>query len=330
MSLLRLRIRPEAYHRLTLVALVSLMAIVVTGAAVRLTASGLGCSDWPGCTQDRFVPEADLHGWVEFGNRLVTGVVSVAVVLAVLGSWWRVPRRRDLVWLSWGLVVGVAAQVAIGAVTVLTHLSPGVVMAHFLVSMVLVADAVALHQRAGWADSTVSPDRRWTWPGAWVGRLLAVMVTMTALAVVTGTLVTAAGPHGGDEGVERFDVSISDVARMHGLSVAALVAATVAFLVLHGRRSGRDRVQRAAELLGLVLVAQATVGYVQYFNDVPALLVGVHVTGATLAWAAAVRLVLVASEPGGTEPRVRGEPARAGAALAVPASPTDEVLDPVG
>ena len=317
----RFAMAPATYRRLTAVAVVALMAIVVTGAAVRLTGSGLGCSDWPGCSQDRFVPEADLHGWVEFGNRLVTGIVSIAVVAAVLGSWWRVPRRRDLVWLSWGLVSGVAAQILIGAVTVLTHLSPQVVIAHFLLSMVLVANAVVLHHRATLPDVS-SGTRQRTWPSGWSGRLLVAVVALTGVAVATGTVVTAAGPHGGDVDVERLGVDVSDVARIHGGSVVLLVASLLAFLAVHGRGTGRDRTQRAAELVGLVLVAQATVGYVQYFNGVPALLVAIHVTLATVAWAAAVRLALVAATPTG--------PLLADRSADEPPVAVDPVLDPVG
>ena len=118
------------------IALGLLAAIVVTGAAVRLTGSGLGCSDWPTCEQDRFVPEAEFHGWVEFGNRLVTGLVSGAVALSVLGSLARTPRRTDLVAWSWGLVAGVAAQILLGGIVVLSHLNPWLVLGHFALSMV--------------------------------------------------------------------------------------------------------------------------------------------------------------------------------------------------
>ena len=146
---------PAAYRRITLVALWSLVAIVVTGAAVRLTGSGLGCSTWPGCEPGELVPHgaSSHHAWVEFGNRLITGLVSVAVVLAVLGSLRRRgPRRRDLVWLSWGLVAGVVAQVLLGALVVKLDVHPIVVQGHFLVSGLLVADAVVLHHRASRPD----------------------------------------------------------------------------------------------------------------------------------------------------------------------------------
>ena len=141
-------ISPRAYRRLTLGALLLLAAIVVSGAAVRLTGSGLGCPDWPNCENGRLVAPLERHTLVEFTNRTITGLVSVAVILAVLGSMWRVPRRRGLIWLSWGLVAGVLAQIVLGGVTVLVDLSPPFVMAHFLLSMALLADAVVLHDRA--------------------------------------------------------------------------------------------------------------------------------------------------------------------------------------
>ena len=134
-----------------------LAAIVVSGAAVRLTGSGLGCPDWPNCDDGRLVAPIEKHALVEFTNRTITGLVSVAVILAVLGSIWRVPRRRDLIWLSWGLVAGVVAQIVLGGVTVLVDLSPPFVMAHFLLSMALLADAVVLHDRASQPDG---PRRR--------------------------------------------------------------------------------------------------------------------------------------------------------------------------
>ncbi|HCK75190.1 MAG TPA: cytochrome oxidase assembly protein, partial [Acidimicrobiaceae bacterium] len=136
------------YHLLARVALWLLASIVVSGAAVRLTGSGLGCSDWPNCEPGQLIPAADIHAWVEFGNRLVTGLVSVAVVLAVLGSLRRVPRNSTLTKWSIGLVVGVIAQIILGAITVMSHLSPPIVMGHFLLSMVLVWNAVVLVARA--------------------------------------------------------------------------------------------------------------------------------------------------------------------------------------
>ena len=131
---------PTAYRRITLFALALLGIIVLTGAGVRLTGSGLGCSTWPSCEPDSFVPhdESGIHGTIESTNRYFTGLVSVGVVLAVAGSFFRVPRRRDLTWWSWTLVAGVVGQVVLGGLTVLFELSPPFVMGHFLLSAVLV------------------------------------------------------------------------------------------------------------------------------------------------------------------------------------------------
>jgi len=138
-----------AYRTVTLFALLALAFIIVTGAAVRLTDSGLGCPTWPACEAGHLVPhgQTGYHGWVEFVNRVITGAVSIAVALAVLGSLVRVPRRRDLTWLSVGLVIGVAGQAVLGGITVKVGLSPPFVMAHLLLSMALVLVAVVLHHR---------------------------------------------------------------------------------------------------------------------------------------------------------------------------------------
>ena len=283
----RPRIAPASFRRISLFALLALSFIVVTGAAVRLTGSGLGCSDWPACEDNRLVAPLEFHALVEFTNRVVTGVVAVAIALAVLGSRWRVPVRSDLTMLAWGLVVGLVAQILLGGITVLTHLSPPIVMAHFLVSMVLVADAVLLHHRAGLPDEAGNVVERHG------GRLPFAVVAAAAVVVFTGTLVTAAGPHGGDADVERLAVDVPDVARLHGLAVVALVALAVALLVASRPHA---RLSHGAEILLVVLVLQAAIGYVQYFNDVPEVLVGIHIGGAIAVWVSALRTVLIAGE----------------------------------
>ncbi|MDP9070536.1 MAG: COX15/CtaA family protein, partial [Actinomycetota bacterium] len=151
------RITPAGYRRVTLFALVALSFIVVTGAAVRLTGSGLGCTDWPTCEQGRLAPSeiTDAPAMIEFTNRLVTGLVSVAVILAVAGALRRAPRRLDLVWLAAGLVAGVLAQIVLGGLVVLFELSPRLVMGHFLLSMVILWNATVLHHRAGRSDGPV-------------------------------------------------------------------------------------------------------------------------------------------------------------------------------
>jgi cytochrome c oxidase assembly protein subunit 15 len=293
-------VSPRAYRRVTLLALVALFVIVVTGGAVRLTGSGLGCPDWPTCTNDRLVAPWEYHAMVEWVNRMVTGLVSVAVILAVLGSLVRRPRRRDLVRLSLGLVAGVIGQIVLGGLTVLFDLAPPFVMGHFVVSMLLLWNAVVLFHRAGLPDA--APDDN---PAVLVGsfraiarklptrtadpglvRMTRLLVVAAALVVLLGTVVTGSGPHGGDETARRFAFDIGEVARLHGIAVAlflGLVLYTVAGLV----RSGASPVLlRRAEVLLAVLVAQAVGGYVQYFTGVPAVLVGIHIAGASAVWVA--------------------------------------------
>ncbi|MCA9711855.1 MAG: COX15/CtaA family protein, partial [Myxococcales bacterium] len=183
------RCSPRTYQKITLLALVLLSVIVVTGGAVRLTGSGLGCSDWPTCEENRLVAPLEYHAMVEFVNRTFTGLLSAAVILAVLGSLVRAPRRRDLTWWSLGLVAGMIGQIVLGGLTVLFELSPPFVMGHFLLSMVIIWNAVVLHHLAGQpptaARPLVSDDVRW------MGRL---MVAAAGLAIFLGTVVTGSGP----------------------------------------------------------------------------------------------------------------------------------------
>jgi cytochrome c oxidase assembly protein subunit 15 len=282
-------VSPAAYRRITLVALVALCFIIVTGGAVRLTGSGLGCSDWPGCEDSRFVATMELHPMVEFVNRIVTGFVSVSIVVAVLGSLRRAPRRRDLTLLSLGLVAGVIGQILLGALTVAFELAPPFVMGHFILSLVLVTDAVVLHHRAGRADGATQAvelvDR---------GTRQAIVTLGPALAaaIVAGTVVTGSGPHGGDEDAPRFGFEIDTVARIHSIGVLLFLGLLLWVINRLERSSAPAQVRERARQLMAVAVAQAVVGWVQYFTDVPALLVGVHILGATLVWVALCRLVV--------------------------------------
>jgi cytochrome c oxidase assembly protein subunit 15 len=283
---------PPAYRRITLLALLALAFIIVTGAAVRLTGSGLGCPDWPTCASDRVVAPWEYHAMVEFVNRTITGLVSVAVMLAVLGSLVRRPRRRDLVWLSVALVGGVVGQIVLGGLTVLFELKPGFVMAHFLLSIAILTAAVVLHHRAGRQAGPTTPV---------VGRELLglgrLAVACAALAIFLGTVVTSSGPHGGDEHAERLPFLLPDVARFHGIAVMLFLAVTLVSLWRLSRAGAPAALLRRGEVLLAVLVAQAAVGYVQYFTGVPAVLVGVHVAGAVAVWVAVLRFHLAFSVP---------------------------------
>jgi heme a synthase len=280
-------VSPRTYERVTLLAVWSLAAIIVTGAVVRLTGSGLGCPDWPTCDQDRLVAQWSLHPMVEFVNRVITGVVSVAVILAVLGSLARVPRRRDLVWLSASLVAGVVAQIGLGGITVLTDLNPLAVQGHFVLSMAILTAAAVLHRRAGedgpYHATVTTPVRRLAW----------LTTALAAVAVVTGTVVTGTGPHGGDENAHRFGFEITSVARIH--SGAVILTVIVALVLAYKARQGErdwDVMVRPLTTFVWVAIAQGAVGYTQYFNNVPAGLVAVHVVGAVAVWVSAVHLTL--------------------------------------
>jgi len=288
LDLRRRTLSPRTFCVLTSLAVWALAAIMVTGAAVRLTGSGLGCSDWPTCSEGNVVAPLQFHAWMEFGNRLITGLVSVAIVVAVLGSLMRSPRRKDLIWLSGGLVAGLVAQIVLGGETVRHHLEPQFVMSHFLLSIVLLADAVALRHRAGladeprqdrpgWARAAGRPVRLVSLEHLLMGRLL---IAATSVVVVLGTVVTSTGPHGGAPNAPRFAFSLHDVAQLHGTSVEVYLVFCLATLWSMHRSGVSAEIMRRGEWLLVILVAQAGVGYAQYFTGVPVLLVGIHVAGA--------------------------------------------------
>ena len=284
-----MRFSARAYSRITFVALTLLCTIVVTGAAVRLSGSGLGCADWPRCSSERFIDVSSAHGAIEQINRLFTGLVAAGVALAVLASYRLSERRSDLIWLSWGLVAGVVGQVVLGGVVVLTDLHPLANQGHFVLSMILVSTATVL-----WERSRISTPADQPIPLEGPIRLLVGMVVLfSVMSVFTGTVVTGTGPHAGDEEARRFGYDIEAVARVHGSTVLITLALVLALIVAaRRRRESWDRLGHSIEALLAIGVLQAAVGYVQYFNDIPAVLVGVHVAGATSLMIAVVRLAL--------------------------------------
>ncbi|MYE67531.1 MAG: heme A synthase [Acidimicrobiia bacterium] len=322
MALWRQGISAATYRRITLGALVALIFIIVTGGAVRLTGSGLGCSDWTTCEENQFLPDVEYHALVESVNRAITGVVSVAVALAVLGSLLLRPRRRHLIGLALGLVAGVAGQVVLGGLVVWYHLSPWLVISHFLLSMVLVANAVVLHHRAGrlaasggrdgpapygpapYDPAAYDPAAYGGGPSRVTANLTPRLLAVTVVGIVDGTLLTGAGPHGGDADVERLDYDIPSLARFHGGAMALCAAMALALWAgaergtFGRRRRGRRPAGHAGAARAVVLVigAQAAIGYLQYFTGVPALLVGIHIAGAALLWTAVLRLHLAVAE----------------------------------
>ncbi|MDM7989246.1 COX15/CtaA family protein [Arthrobacter sp. zg-Y877] len=279
---------------LAVASLVANIVIVVTGGAVRLTASGLGCPEWPLCTADSLVttPEMGLHGIIEFGNRLLTFVLT-AVAFATVFSVWRVRHeRRDLWWLSIGLLAGVPAQAVIGGITVLTDLNPWVVGLHFLASTVMISVAVVMVNRtrlsavdlaarhAPLADKTLRP-------------LLGAIGVLSALTVVLGVVVTGSGPHAGDHGAARNGLNPDLITRIHVVPVYLLVFALAVALYLVYRRNADARVRRTVVLLAVVVLAQAAIGYAQHFLHLPIALVALHMLGACLLTAAAAQTVYI-------------------------------------
>jgi heme a synthase len=299
---------PEAYRRVTLVAAILLAIIIVTGGAVRLTDSGLGCPVGLSCPArdlHRFAVSSE-HRFIEHANRLFTGAVSIAVIVAVLGSLVRIPRRSDLTLLALGLVAGVFVQAVLGQLTVEFDLKPGFVMAHFLVSIVLLTNAIWLHWRAGQPDGATESRRI---VSARLVTMSRVLLVSAAAVLVTGTAVTGAGPHSGGgqhDNVARLDIKVESAARVHGTLVMLFLALVLATLWLVRRDRAPASVQTRLTVLLVVLVAQAGVGYAQYFSDIPPLLVGIHIAGAAAVWSATLVFALGCFER--TAPAIAGDP----------------------
>jgi cytochrome c oxidase assembly protein subunit 15 len=287
-------IEPGTYRLITAVALVALGAIIVSGAAVRLTGSGMGCPTWPSCEDGSLVPRGATghNGWIEFLNRMFTGAVSVAVALAVLGSRRLRLPRPDLTRLAWGLVIGVFAQVLLGGLVVLLHVAPLSVAGHYLLSAALVANAVLLHHRASEPEGARRPRAT----PELLARSRALLGLATAV-LVTGTLVTGSGPHSGDEAADRLPFAVVTVARVHSGAVWLFLVA-VLFVLRRATAGDADpeAVGRGRLLVGAIL-AQGALGYVQYAANVPETMVGAHVLGSVLVWIAVLRFHLGLTEP---------------------------------
>jgi cytochrome c oxidase assembly protein subunit 15 len=288
-----LTVTPTLSLRLNTVALVLTALIVLTGGAVRLTGSGLGCSDWPECSVGHLAPALQFHGLVEFGNRLVTIVLVIAVAAAFLGAIFRSPRRRDLIWLSGGLVAGVLAQAILGGIVVYTKLNPYVVMVHFFATMALLVDAVVLVHRS---SRDYGPGSARLLVPRPLLRLAYGVLALLAVVIAAGTAVTGAGPHAGDSSgqqiAKRIPIALRDMAELHSSLALLLIGVTVGFVVGLHVADVPERVRRAGRILMIVMVAQAAVGYTQYFTHLPALLVEVHLLGATALVIGAVQTFL--------------------------------------
>ncbi|NNE13136.1 MAG: heme A synthase, partial [Ilumatobacter sp.] len=250
--------------------------------------------DWPNCSNERLIDVSSKHAAIEQINRLFTGVVGAAAIAAVLGAFWRVPRRRDLTNLALLIAAGVVANAVLGGISVLVDLHPLAVQGHLLLSMALIVTGAVLVRRSGEPDGV--PRRRVVSEPA--RRLALALFVATWVAVFTGTIVTGAGPHAGDENARRLDVDIETVARVHGATVMAtlVLALVMAWWLRRDPDDGRALTPALSTWL-FVGVLQAAIGYVQYFNDVPALLVGVHIAGATALMFVTTQVVLDTTGP---------------------------------
>ena len=283
----------RALRRTFLAALVMNTVIVVTGGAVRLTASGLGCPEVPRCTDESLVVTREMgaHGFIEFGNRLLTFAVTAAVVAALVTGWRA--RRRDLTARALLLFLGTAGQAVLGAVTVITGLHPVTVMAHFLLSMVLIAVAVDAYARAGGGPASTVTDLRRE-----LALLVRLLIASVAVTLALGTVVTGTGPHSGDDdATNRLPFDLASVTQLHADFVFLTFGLTIGVLVGARLVAAHEVAGQARVLLGVTL-AQGVIGYAQYVTDLPVVLVGLHVLGASLVWIAALRVAVAARRTG--------------------------------
>ncbi len=267
-------------------------AIVFTGALVRITGSGLGCSTWPECTPGSYTPtpdqpEAPLHAWIEFGNRLLTFVLlinALALMFTILKS-----GKRELRKLGALQIVGILAQGVLGGITVLTALNPATVAAHFLLSIILIAGALSLRQRAHGKspiEITLIP---------LVSKLIWLHLLLTALVIFAGTIVTGSGPHAGDSAAERFNLDSRTMAWIHADLVIALLGVSIALLIairLGLAGQARQVLSGRIQIFLIVALAQGGIGYIQYFTKLPEALVAAHIIGSIAVWLSAWNLFI--------------------------------------
>jgi cytochrome c oxidase assembly protein subunit 15 len=291
----RLAVTPDQFRRLSYLALASLTLIVLTGAGVRLTGSGLGCPDWPKC-YGHALPPLSTHALIEFGNRALSGLVGVIALLTAALAFTRRPFRRDLALLGVLLPLGVIAQAVLGGFTVRDHLAPGFVMAHFALSMIVLIAAVALAWRS--THEPGSRPRSTDRLSVWSVRALA---PLGAVAIFAGTAATAAGPHAGGSPGQRIHrlhfkgaETLNWLVHRHATIAALFGVAVIAVWLLRRRRGAAQEALEPVTVLGVLLAAQGLVGSVQYELRLPTDMVWVHVGLATLSWLAVLWSVAAA------------------------------------
>ncbi|AJT67864.3 hypothetical protein T261_6249 [Streptomyces lydicus] len=310
LELIARRWQPSArfVRRAGLATVVMAVIIVVTGGAVRLTQSGLGCSTWPKCTPDSLTPTAamGINGYIEFGNRMLTYVLCAVVGLFIIAARARHPRRRALTRLGWAQFWVVMGNAVWGGIVVLTGLNPYLVAAHFLLSTALLTVAVLSWQRAAEGDEqprdlVARPVRQLAW----------LLVAATGALTVIGTVVTGTGPHAGDaKKVHRIPLDWQEITQLHVDFVYIVVGLSVAlWFTLRAVKAPAAPRRRVLELFACIAL-QGVVGYVQYFMGLPELVIGFHMLGSALVWICVLRVALALRDRG---PLPEEDPAAAAA-----------------
>lgn len=318
-ELIARRWQPSArfVQRAALATVVMAVVIVVTGGAVRLTQSGLGCDTWPKCTSGSLTPTSDMgiHGAIEFGNRMLTYVLCAVIGLLIIAARARTPVRTSLTRLGWAQFWIVMGNAVVGGITVLTGLNPYIVSSHFLLSSALLTVAVATWWRAREGDA--EPRDLVAVP---VRQLTRLLIAATGALIVIGTVVTGAGPHAGDaRKVHRIPLNWQEITQLHVDFVYIVLGLTVAlWFTLRAVKAPAAQRRTVLELL-VVLLLQGVVGYVQYFTHLPEVVVGIHMLGSCLVWIAVLRVLLAQREraalpaavpaPTGDHETVQAEPA---------------------
>jgi len=267
--------------------------LIVTGGAVRLTGSGLGCPTWPECTPGSYTPvpnqvEGQLHAWIEFGNRLLTFVLLltavVVVVIAFRSSKNAITKKRVRA-LAGLQILGILGQGVLGGITVLTGLHPITVAAHFLLSIFLISGAISL--RYEMIGIIKQP------PTGLIASLIPILIWLTLIVITVGTIVTGSGPHAGDADAQRFNLDPKSLSWLHAdFVIALLVLTTLLWLLI--RQTNANLLARKIQIFLIIVISQGLIGYIQYATGLPELVVGFHLLGAALVWGSGWSLVKVA------------------------------------
>ena len=274
--------RKSIKGRLFTILLILQAALIVTGGAVRLTGSGLGCPTWPQCTPGSYTPvphqaEGQLHAWIEFGNRLLTFLLFFTALAAVLLSFRlskNLVNKRRIRLLAISQVLGIFGQAVLGGITVLTDLNPIPVAGHYLLSIALITGAIKLrYEIVGKEIQVTTPI---------IQTLMRLQILLTILILIVGTVVTGSGPHAGDLKAKRFGFNPQVISWIHAdLVIALTITVFIIYLLL---KTENGPLRKRAGIFFLVIISQGAVGYIQYFTGLPELIVGIHLLGSTLVW----------------------------------------------